>query len=233
VSAAPGGSDTISIDTGDGTVLATFGNSYTPTVGDRVRLLWQGGDVTVLDKVGVTPGSVIALPETVPPPAPVNVVKDDPFIATDSATYSVGYGWNTRYGSNLYQGDGSSWGAPNDNRGAWFYGGATARLAGKTIDRLRMFIPRRLSGGYFNSAATVYLYLHTSSTRPVGDVARGSMVAVTVDPNFAGGFIDLPTSWGTVLATGGGIGIYGGPYVGLAGVTQQSNSGQLLADWRQ
>lgn len=233
VSAAPGGSDTISVDVNGSTVLATFGSTYVPTVGDRVRLLWQGGDVTVLDKVGITPSTIVTPPPSVPPPSQVTVVTSDPFIATDSATWSVGYGWNTGYGSNLYQGDGSPWGGPSDNRGAWFYGGATARLAGKTIDRLQMFIPRRLGGGYFNNAATVYLYLHTSSTRPSGDVTRGAVVAVTVDRNFAGGFIDLPTAWGAPLAAGGGIGIYGGPYVGLAGVTQQSNSGQLLADWRQ
>ena len=60
VTTVPGGSDTITVTANSVDYTATFLASYTPTVGDRVRVLWQGPDGTVLGKVGVSPA----------PPAP-------------------------------------------------------------------------------------------------------------------------------------------------------------------
>lgn len=233
VTAAPGGSDTITVSAGSAEYVVTFLSTYTPTVGDSVRLLWQGGEGTVLAKVGLTPSVVVAPPATAPPPGAATTGAL-PVVASDSATYSVGYGWNSYYGQNLYQGDGSGWGAPADNRGSWFYGAGAAQLAGATVTGVQFRLPARKSGGASSSAATAHIYLHGSATRPGGDVTRiDGPFDVSVAPGFGGGYITLPTGWGGVLAAGGGISITGSPYMGFKGRSEDPASGQLQLAWQR
>jgi hypothetical protein len=233
VTAAPGGSDTITVTADATDYLATFVASYTPTVGDRVRVLWQGRDATVIGKVGVTPAPATPAPSTPPPPAPAASGTFDR-ACTDSATYSAGYGWNGYYGQNLYQGNGSPWGAPSANSGSWFYSGAFAELAGATYKRVQLRIPARKSGGNYNSAGTIHVYIHTSPTRPGGDVSRvAGPYDFTIPAGFGGGLVDLPVSTAPLLVSNGGVSISGDPYMGFKGKTEDPSSGQVLIDWQR
>ena len=232
VTAAPAGSETITV-TADGTdYQARFLASYSPTVGDRVGLLWQWPLVTALGKVGVLPAPDASQQGTTPQPPPPSSSGVLTVPASDSGTYSVGYGWNSRYGQNLYQGNGSTWGAPADNRGSWFYGNGAGQLAGATIPRVEFRVPARNSAGATSSSVTAHLYLHDSPNRPGGDVNRiAGPVAVILPPGWAGGWVDLPAAWGDDLAAGCGVGITGDPYLGLVGKSLDPESGQAKLHW--
>ncbi|WP_426940254.1 hypothetical protein [Pseudarthrobacter sp. S6] len=234
VTAAPGGSDTITVTAAGVDYTATFLTSYAPTVSDRVRLFWQGGSGTVLGKVGITPTTAPAPPSTAPPP-PASSSGTLPVAAIDSATYSGSlYGWNAYYGNSVYQGDGSTWGAPSANSGAWFYGNGAGQLAGATVTGVQFRIPARRSGGASGSAATVHLWLHTNPSRPGGDVSRTTgPIDVSIPAGYGGGWVDLPAGWGAALITGGGIGITGSPYMGLVGRDADPASGQINLTWQR
>jgi hypothetical protein len=228
-----GGSATIPVTAAGKTYTATFLSSYAPVAGDTVRLLWQGSNVTALGKVGATPVPAPPPPVTPPPPPPPQTGQTS-VVATDSGTYSVGYGWNSYYGQNVYQGNGSPWGGPSSNRGAWFYGSQASILNGATITRIQFRVPRRNAAGNSGSSQTMHIYCHTSSSKPGGDVSRPlGPTDVLVLPNFAGGFVDLPTSWAATLLAGGGIGIFGDPYMGFIGKGGDTASGQLIFDWKR
>lgn len=237
VTAAPAGSDTITVTANTVPYTVTFLASYTPTVGDRVRLLWQGGAGTALGTVGVTPAPVIAKPTTVapPPPASSGVL---PVPAIDSATYSPGYGWNSSYRQNAYQGDASPWGGPTQNFGAWFYGDVASQLNGATITAATFRVPARTSGGYSSSGSTIHLYLHTNPTRPGGDVNRvAGPTDFPIPAGYLGGDeVPLPSGWFAGLVAGGGISIGGGPYTGFVGCRGDKSdpaSGQLKFTWNR
>ena len=238
VATAPVGSETITVNTTAGVITATFLASYTPAVSDRVRLMWQNNDATVLGKVGVTPTpppppAPEPKPKAVAPPPPKKATGYDHFPAADSGTYSTGTGsWNSYYGKNLYQGfQGSS----GNNRGAWFYHGRPGKLAGKKITRVRIWIPPRIRAGNYNAEVEFNVKLHTSKRKPGGDVTRIASTTITIPAGFGGGWRDLPASWGDDLVNGGGIGIEGGTYAGLVGLPPARNgradSGQLRLDW--
>ena len=238
VTTVPGGSDTITV-TADKAYTATFLSSYTPTVGDRVRLLWQGPDVTVLGKVGVTPGGAAPTGTTgagtTAPPAP-KASGTFPAPAIDSATYWSGGGWDSirPYGGIVSQG--TVYGTTNLVTGAWFYGNTMAELAGATINRVRFRVPQRRTVGDYNKPLTLHLYAHNSPARPGGDVTRVSgPTDVTIpagwNPGPGDGFIDLPTGVAATLIAGGGISISGDPYLSFVGKPADPASGQLLIDW--
>lgn len=235
VTTVPGGADTITVTAGTTDYTATFLASYTPTVGDRVRLLWQGRDVTVIGKVGVTPGAIIPSNTTPPPPPPKT---SDTFSAPaiDSSTYWSGGGWDSiRPGGGVVT-QGTVYGTSNTVTGSWFYGNTMAELAGATINRVRFRVPQRRSVGNYNAAATIHIYTHNNPARPGGDVTRVAgptdwSVPAGWNPPPNEGFIDLPTSYAATLIAGGGISIAGDPYLSFIGKPADSASGQLLIDW--
>lgn len=231
VTAAPSGSDTITVSAADTDYVVTFLDSYTPVVGDRVGLLWQGAQGRVLGKVGVTPSVQLAPPATAPPPGAATSGAL-PVVATDSATYSGSlYGWNQRYGQSVYQGDGSPWGGPSVNSGSWFYGSGAGQLAGATVTGVQFRLPGRNTAGA-SGAGTVHLYLHTSPSRPGGDVTRIDGPH-EVSSTEAGNYVTLPTAWGANLVAGGGISISGNPYMGFRGRGEDPASGQLSIQWQR
>jgi len=233
VTAVPGGA-TITVTANSVDYKVTFLASYTPAVNDTVRLLWQGSDCTVLGEVGATPPPQAPPPPPAPPPpAPTTGQLSCP--AIDSATFSAGYGWNSYFGSNLYQGDGSAWGASSVNNGAWFYGGKNRDLAGKTVTRVQFRVPQRLNAGASGSPITMHLYTHAQDYRPGGDVTRTTGPwDLTVQPGQGAHWVDLdPGTIGVTLKAGGGIGISGSPYAGFLGIGSGKDpaSGQLVIDW--
>ena len=237
VTTVPGGSDTITVTANSVAYTATFLAAYTPAVGDRVRLLWQGRDVTVVGKVGVTPAPIIAGGGTAPPPPPVGVgTFNAP--ALDSATYWSGGGWDSirPYGGIVTQG--TVYGTSNVVTGSFFYGNTMAELAGATITRAQFRVPQRRTVGDYNSALTLHLYAHTSPSRPGGDVTRvGSPFDITIpagwNPAPGEGFIDIPTTTAPTLIAGGGISISGEPDMSFVGKPSDPAAGQLRLDWRR
>lgn len=234
VTTVPGGSDTITVTTDGVGYKATFLTGYTPTVGDRVRLFWQGRDVTVLGAVGVTPDPdyVSPAPGTAPPPPPVSSgVFNAP--ATDSATFWGPGGWDSWAGGggHIHQG---TW-AGSTLTGAWFYGNTMAELAGATISRIQFRVPARRTVGSYNTAGNLHLHAHTSPSRPGGDVTRSGLMDVSIPPGWApepdGGWFDLPLSYAPTLIGGGGISIAGDPYMGFVGKPSDPASGQLRIEW--
>lgn len=235
VTTVPGGSDTITVTADSVDYTATFLASYTPVVGDRVRMLWQGRDGTVVGKVGVSPSTGGFIEPTAPPPPPATFGVF-PAPAIDSATYWGPGGWDSirPYGGVVSQG--TVYGTSNVVTGAWFYGNMMAELAGATINRVRFRVPQRRSVGSFNDALLLHIYAHTSPGRPGGDVTRVSgptdvSIPAGWNPGPGDGFIDLPTSIAPTLIAGGGISISGDPYLSFVGKPADSASGQLLIDW--
>lgn len=211
-------------------VRAAYNSSLTLAGGDTVRLLWQGRVATVMAKLTsyVAP-AVQAAGTTAPPPA--NTTGELPVFATDSATWVPGLGaWNAWAGGrqNVYQGSYSGY----TMYGAWFYNGATRQLDGAIVTRARLMVPKRLSVGSYNSAGTLHVYVHSSDTRPDGDVARTlGPFDISVPAHWQGGLIDLPTAGGDALKNGGGLSIAGEPYMGFAGKAEDPSSGQLIFNW--
>ena len=236
VTTVPGGSDTITVTANSVDYVATFLAAYTPTVGDRVRLFWQGRDVTVVGKVGLTPAPATTAGTTAPPSPKSAGTFSAP--AIDSATYWSGGGWDSIRPYGGIVGQGTIYGTTNVITGAWFYGNTMAELAGATITRVRFRVPQRRSVGSLNSALTLHLYAHTSPGRPGGDVSRVSgptdwSVPAGWNPGPGDGFIDLPTTIASTLIAGGGVSISGDPYLSFVGKPSDSASGQLLVDWKR
>lgn len=229
----PPSSDTITVTSPEGQFVADFLSSYTPVLGDHVRLMWSGsGTPTVLGRVGVTPTPPPPPKPPPPPPRPPQTGHAS-FAAVDSGTFQVGSGWNDGYGfgQNLTQG---AWGSVSYT-GAWFYGPAPRdALNGRTVTGMRFFVPPRRRIGNYNSPMALHLYLHSSPWRPGGDVQRiDGPYDVVLDANSGGGWVDLPTIWGQHLAdNGGGIGIAGNPYGGVLGRGEFPQSGALEIHWR-
>lgn len=231
VKVVPVGSDTITVTGTDGAdYTATFVSSYTPTVNDRVTLNWNAATPTVLGKVGVTAAPPTPPPPVAPPPAPSQTGQSS-YHATQSSTLWGPGGWGSWAGdgSHVYQGN---YGGAGALTGAWFYGGATSELAGRTITRIRFVLGRRRAVGSSNAAATVHLKSHTSANRPGGNVTLGAgSTDVTADPGQGPREYDLPLSFAAALQAGGGIAITGDPYCGFDGIAARADSGLLIIDW--
>jgi len=239
VTTVPGGSDTITVTANTVNYTATFLASYTPTVGDRVRLMWQGRDVTVVGKVGVTPApagptGTTSAGTTAPPSPKATGTFSAPAIRLGHVLVRWWLGFLRPYGGIV--GQGTIYGTTNVITGAWFYGTTMAELAGATINRIRFRVPQRRSVGSFNSALTLHLYAHNSPGRPGGDVSRVSgptdiSIPAGWNPGPGDGFIDLPTTIAPTLIAGGGVSISGDPYLSFVGKPSDPASGQLLIDW--
>lgn len=231
VSVIPAGVATEIVLTGaDGKEYVTdrFIGSYSP--GDPVYLTWDAAKPTVIGKIAsiATPPPVAAPPPAAPPVGNGNTK----LAAITSDTFGVG-GWgrwalSQRGGEHIYSG---TW-AGTTLTGSWFYGAPRPELAGKTFTAVRFRLPRRLRAGNYNSPATVNIYAHTSPNRPGGDVARVlGPHTITVQPNAEAQVINLPTSFGPVIAAGGGISIAAGDYVWFQSRLEDPESGKLDTDW--
>lgn len=219
-------------------VKARYDPTKTYTPGDVVALDWKGATITALFVVTEYVPPPVNVGGTAPPPSGVSQ-RQDSFLATDSATWVPGLGiWNAwaAKNQNVYQGSY----AGHTMFGSWFYNGSTKALAGASIDRVFFRVPKRFAVGSNNAAGDIRIYVHTSNTRPGGDVARVmGPYNFSIPPNYngsqvlqagvLGGFVELPAAVGGQLAAfGGGISIAGDPYMGFAGKAEDPSSGQLL-----
>lgn len=213
-------------------VTAPYASGLTLVGGDTVRLMWQGRVATVLAKLTSYVAPPVAVPGTTAPP-PSSTSGKLPVFATDSATWDPVLGaWNVWAEQNqkLYQGTYSG----RTLRAAWFYNGATRQLEGATIaGPVEFRMPKRLAVGAYRDPLVVRVYVHSSDTRPGGDVTRiAGPYDFTLAPNYQGGWVTLPAEVGTQLArSGGGLSIAGESYLGLAGKAEDPSSGQLTIPW--
>ncbi len=228
VKTVPPSSPTITVTGSDNVdYTASFASTYTPVVNDLVELAWGATTPFVISKIGVVP-ALLSVSPVAPAPGP-SPSGSSSYAATDSATYWSGGGWDSWAGGggNVYTG---TYGSTVD--GAWFYAGSPSELSGRTITRVQFWLAARRAAGSYNSQATVNFYSHTNVNRPAGDVSvAAGPFAVNVPAGWGGGSIDLPTSFGAALQSGGGISISGDPYVGFNGRLADPSSGLLALDW--
>lgn len=202
--------------------------TYAP--GDPVYLTWDAGRSTIL---GIIPSVTVTPPPTQPVGGAAVMPGTTTLVATASDTWGVG-GWgrwatSTNGGEDVYSG---TW-AGQTVAGSWFYGAPRAELAGKTINRVRFYLPARLPGAGSSGDVTVHIYAHTSGARPGTDVNRvAGPHDIVIPAGFGGVFVDLdPAVFGPHLVAGGGISIAGGPYVGLISRLDNPEAGKVLIDW--
>jgi len=199
-------------------------------IGDPVYLNWDADKATIMGKIGAI--AAPPPPVVVPPPPPAAGNGTTALLATASDTWGVG-GWG-RWATSRNGGEDVFTGTQGGYTvtGSWFYGAPKPELAGKTATRIRFRLPARISVGSFNAAATIHFYAHTSGSRPGGDVARTvGPHDVSIPAGWGGDYVDLPTSFGPVLAAGGGISIAGDPYAAFNSRLDDPESGKVLVDW--
>lgn len=232
----PPGSGMITVDVAGTSHVLPFLASYTPTVtppGNAVAILWTADGGIVLGSLGATPAPPPAptpAPSSTPPPTgapPVTRGGVDTFPAVDSGQFRGGR-WGAAGNRDVYQGN---WGY-GANSGAWFYGSGPADWCGSgaTVSACRIRIGRRSGGDH--GAQVAHLYLHSSPTRPAGDVTRTdgpTDVSIGIGETQ---WVSLPAAWGQAIVTsGGGIGVTGAPYVVLNGVDSDREAGLLEITW--
>lgn len=245
VTVVPPSSQVITIAIGSTSYQASFVTSYTPVVNDIVSIIWNRGIPTVTGRYGttytppppppLTSGKPKPITTTVKPPPPPPQTGKNTYSATQSGTYTPGLGGWDRWrggGGYVHQG-GLAWGGFSNN-GAWFYNGGPKQLAGRTITRIEFTLGSRVPVGYYNSAVVVHFYLHSSLKRPAGDVNRTTgPFNVSVPAGSGPRVILLPTSWGSAILSGYGIGIAGEQYAAFHGRNTQTYSGKLTLYWRR
>ncbi|SDK78939.1 hypothetical protein [Arthrobacter sp. ok362] len=205
-----------------------FSGAY--AVGDAVYLA-RGAQAIILGKLpSITPTPPTETPVAASPIIPTGTAKG---AAGKSNTFWWPGGWGSwsgsqRGGEQVYSGNYGS----GPLSGAWFYGATFTNLGGKTVTAVRFRLPKRIDVGASGSA-TVHLYAHTSKYQPGGDVARTvGPFDVTVTDEQPAHWIDLPLTFAPVLTAGGGISIFGDPYVGFDGRLRDPQSGRIEMDWK-
>lgn len=229
VSAVPSSSPTISVTAGGVTYAAEFIGTY--AVGDKVHLDWGAGRPRVVGKVTTTAaGGVITAPSS--PVAAVTTGTASAAARRSGTLWGPG-GWESWAGGgeHVYQGNYGS----GPLSGAWFYGSAFSSINdGRTITAVRFRTGRRRPVGASNDPVVFHFYAHTNSSRPAGDVSRAAgPFDVTIRPGEAPRWLNLPASWGSIIAAGGGIAVYGDGYAGMEGRLTQADSGALKLDWKK
>ena len=229
----PGGVADLLVFVGeDGVTYETdqFIGSYNP--GDPIYLNWDADKPTVMGKIGAL--AAPPPPAPTPPPPPVAGNGATTLLATASDTFWGPGGWGSyatsrNGGEDVYTGNYGS----GPVTGAWFYGAPKPELQGKSVTRVQFKVPARIAAGSHNSPATIHFYAHTSGSRPGGDVNRTvGPHDISIPAHWQGGLIDLPTTFGPVLAAGGGISIAGDPYAGFISRLKDPESGKVVVDWQ-
>ena len=214
----------------DGETYTTdrFIGSYSP--GDPVYVTWDAAQPTVIGKIG----ALAVTPSAPAPPAAAPVGNGSTTLtATATDTYWAPGGWGSyatsrNGGEDVYTG---TWGGQTVI-GAFFYGAPRPELAGKAATRIQFKVPARMDVGAHNDPVSIFVYGHTSGSRPGGDVSRivGSY-EIVIPAKWQGGLKDLPTTFGPAIADGGGISFAGGSYAGFISRLDDPEAGKLIMDW--
>jgi hypothetical protein len=163
-----------------GTIIATYEFGTTPTAGQQVKVIHNGGY------------HIIAVKSTSPAPTPPGGGVSTPvgeftqtFLAVDAGSFQS-YWWNSQV-----------W-AQSSGQGAWFYG---TKIPG-TIPAAATI----LSVEVYCSVVSLFggdpvWVVHGLPTRPAGSPALSGGTAIHVSGS---GWLALPTSFGNQLKAGGG-----------------------------
>jgi hypothetical protein len=201
----------VTVSTTAGNIEATHTLGTTPTAGQYVKLLWGGDTPHALLKSTSPAGGTAA-----DNPTPGTAKSYDQTFGARGDSGSYGSSWWTA----------QVWSSDN-NLGAWFYGTRIADTipSGATIKRVRIYLSaEQIFGSPMN------IGLHNHATRPGGSPTIGSTVALAP----AGGWLDLPLSFGNALRRSGGqrgIGIVHGGYHIFRSVAQDGQSGALRINY--
>ena len=145
-------------------------------------------------------------PVVTPPPEPD---KTYTWNATSSKSWRDTSGWRSD-NNYVYQGE---WSGGGNHRGLWFFNSADirAKLAGKTIKRVRLYITR-LSKGGSSSAQKPTIWMHSYDSPPSGMPLLAA--SYTPSTSFAWGdsgkWVTLPNNFGSDLQSGArnGVGLF-------------------------
>jgi hypothetical protein len=177
---------------------------------DLVLINWESGGAIVA-KLPALPG--VVAPE-LPPSAGPATYHPAPFTAVDSGTFYIPSSrWSTTDVTSVSTGN---------NDGAWFYGSKIKDTIPDTATIVSAFIYLPLTS---QQTGTPLLQLHTSPTRPGGNVAfTGSTFGLTAKS----GWVQIPNTFIDALkATDGGLGFSSGGYNIWRGVATDGLSGAL------
>jgi phage minor structural protein len=185
-----GGVSTIIRNVG-ATVRSNGGNTV-----DATTNIVNSGNAQTLGTFTATGGSA-------PSTGGTSTTKDYSATSGSGAWRSVDSTWR----NDVYQGDWNGWGL---YRGIWTFGSTpSSDVTGKTIDRIRIYVYRRGTGGYSSNVGLVFR-MHDYTTRPAGSPSYLSGT-YTVNFDWADGkWVTLPSSWHSAFEAGTakGIGIY-------------------------
>lgn len=201
------------------TYVVGFQTGYTPADGHRVLIDWRGGGFIL---IRVDAESVAPAPD---PGASGGgqVARSKTFNAMDSGSYRTGGGWQT----------GAVYFGSSFPSAGYFYGPQMADSIPDTapITAARVYLEVLQASG----AGTMTLSLHTSATRPGGNLALDQTINIGAMPAGFRGDVTLPTSWGDLLKTGArlGIGTSGPGLRVLKGTNQQPAAGAITLDWKE
>lgn len=238
VASVPADSATIAVTTSLGTIGCGWVTSYTPTVGDTVRVTWLGSEPLVIGKRGVT-GSPGTVPDSggpsTPAPPPSTTTGTTTFTAVSSGTYRTGSGWmsDAITGGRVQQGD-YGYGA---NAGVWFLGGKIhSSLAGVTVTGARVWIGRPAGTGASYGAQAVHMCWGSDDRQPAGAPGLNSSYSwdLTLSAGESGWY-PVPASIGQRLVdSGGSLGVLPlNPYTLLYGAPNNGSAGAVQIDWRK
>ncbi|HEY2644845.1 MAG TPA: hypothetical protein VGI56_13905 [Galbitalea sp.] len=199
----------VTLTTNLGNFTLPYTTTITPTAGQVMYILWQGGQGFAVSVMSTVPGA--ATPPPAPPAAgssPTTHVQT--FTAIQSGSYQSGRFWT----SEVYSSTG--------NLGEWIYGHKIADTipASATTRGIQIYIsPKQIFGSDPNFA------LH-SDTSLSGSPSLGGVTAVPI----SGGWISLPSSYAAALKHGGGsfgVGVAHGGYNIFRSLAEDGQSGAL------
>lgn len=206
----------VDVQADDGvTYTVGFQTSYTPANGHRVLLDWDAGG-HIINRVDAAP--------TPTPPEQGNtgpVRKTQQFKAVDSGSFRSAWGSGVVYFGQSYPSAG------------WFYGTQIANTIpdDATIESVSIYLEVTAQGG----VSSLPLFLHTSATRPGGNLALDQQFNAGAAPNGFRGSVRLPNGWGDLLKTGArlGVGTTGPGYRRMNGPAQSAAAGAITITWTE
>lgn len=216
----------VTVTTSDGRVMKARYVTPAPAVNTVVALLNESTEPVAVGAIASVPNEVTAPPVGVAPP-PSQMSGREHYRALASGSWRPNGGrWEPgpvlqwRYSSDQY-------------RGAWFYGGAAAQLAGRNVTRAFLRVASRMPNvGNFNNDLPLSLHV-ASGTGPGNWTPLTGNHDVTVPGVPSQPFwVELPGAWIPLLVQGNGIGVQrGSDYGGVKGIDLDPESGLLALDW--
>lgn len=198
----------VTLTTSVGTLVLPYTTTLTPTAGQVMYLIWQGGQGFAVAVMSVQPATVAPPVKVVP----TTSSHTDKFTATATGSYQSGHFWNDE----VYSSTG--------NIAEWVYGRKIADTipSSAVIHSVQLYCSMvQIFGSDPNFA------LHSDTTLS-GSPSLGGVTAIPIGQRV---WISLPTSYGNALKRGGGsfgVGVAHGGYNIFKSRSEDGQSGALL-----